>query len=95
MDQRSTSSTALGRTVSSARYSSIASGLATKAASPTASAFLVVSLPANASTKKKISSSFAGSDSCSPSSSVMTADVSVLQMSSAGLRRFSAVSSRA
>ena len=72
-----------------------ASGLATNACSPTASAFFVVSLPAKVSTKKKISSSLAGTTNCSPSSPVMTAEVSVLQMSSVGLRRFSAVSSSA
>ena len=58
-----------------------------------ANAFLVVSLPANASTKKKNSSSFSGRLNCSPSSPVITAEASVLQISSAGLRRFSAVSS--
>ena len=54
---------------------------------------MVVSLPANASTKKKNSSSLAGRLNCSPSSPVITADASVLQMSSVGLRRLSAVSS--
>ncbi len=95
VDQRNTSSTALARIDSSARYRSICPGFATNACSPDASAFLVVSLPANAITKKKISSSLAGRDSSSPFSSVITAEVSVLQMSSTGLRRFSAVSSSA
>lgn len=45
--------------------------------------------------KKKISNSLAGIESFSPFSSVTTADVSVLQMSSVGFRRFSAVSSKA
>ena len=56
---------------SSSRYRSIWSGLATNACSPMARAFLVVSLPANASTKKKNSSSFAGRLNCSPSSPVI------------------------
>ena len=81
--QRNTSSTALGRTASCSRYRSICSGFSTNAWSPVASAFLVVSLPANASTKKKNSSSLAGRLNCSPSSPVITAVASVLQMSSA------------